>query len=354
MKSSSGKYYIGLDHIRALATFMVFSWHFIQIHKGHLAPPPTFPLSVFTEGHTGVALFMTLSGYLFSKLLDNKQINYTAFIWNRFLRLGPLLILVMILVGLQKYRLGAIMGDYADNLLQGFFRPTWPNGGWSITVEFHFYLLLPGLLFLKNKWPFYLILILLLVIASRVFLHDSIGEIQSLSYSTIIGRIDQFLLGILAFEFRKKIAHKHFFAVFIFIAFLLFYWGFDSLGGYYMNPSYPSPSIIWIILPAVEGLCYAILIAWYDNSFNHSTGKISSFIALIGNYSYSIYLLHLFFIYDLNSFVNKYICDLHNIHVAILFSFFSFFLMVPIGYFSFNFIELPFLKFRKNYLIDRK
>ena len=91
MKSSSGQYYLGLDHVRALAAFMVFSWHFIDIHQGQNAPPPIFPLTFLTEGHTGVALFMTLSGYLFAKLLDGKDINYFSFIWNRTLRLLPLL-----------------------------------------------------------------------------------------------------------------------------------------------------------------------------------------------------------------------------------------------------------------------
>jgi len=30
---------------------------------------------------------MTLSGYLFAKLLDGKRIKYGSFLWNRFLRL---------------------------------------------------------------------------------------------------------------------------------------------------------------------------------------------------------------------------------------------------------------------------
>ncbi len=89
MKSSSGKYFLGLDHIRAVAAFLVFTWHFIHVNNGHEAAPPIFPLSILTEGHTGVALFMALSGYLFAKLLDGKNIIYTSFIWNRFLRLAP-------------------------------------------------------------------------------------------------------------------------------------------------------------------------------------------------------------------------------------------------------------------------
>jgi peptidoglycan/LPS O-acetylase OafA/YrhL len=73
MKSSTGQYFIGLDHLRALATFIVFTWHFLHVNNGHHQTPPIFPLSFLTEGHTGVGLFMTLSGYLFAKLLDGKK-----------------------------------------------------------------------------------------------------------------------------------------------------------------------------------------------------------------------------------------------------------------------------------------
>jgi len=63
MISSSGKHYANLDHVWALAAFMVFSWHFLLPEARAVAPIP--PFSLFAEGHTGVALFMTLSGYLF-------------------------------------------------------------------------------------------------------------------------------------------------------------------------------------------------------------------------------------------------------------------------------------------------
>ncbi|WP_305907123.1 acyltransferase [Methylomarinum sp. Ch1-1] len=349
LKSSTGKYYIGLDHVRALAAFMVFTWHFIHVNNGHNAPPPTFPLSLLTEGHTGVALFMALSGYLFAKLLDGKSIIYTQFIWNRFLRLAPLLLIIIFIVGLKNYFAGQDIYSYAKSILAGFIRPLLPNGGWSITAEFHFYLIFPLLLFLTSRWKYSLLLVLMLAVTMRAFLHHELGQIQTLSYWTIIGRVDQFVLGILAFQFRNSIANKHLVVFFCFFIFAYFYWYFDSMGGFYKSPSYPSPSSIWIYMPTIEGFTYALLIAWYDNSFRHSTGKISRFIALIGTYSYSIYLLHFFVVFRMSKAINAHIIDLSNINLAILFSILCFLVMVPIGYISYRFIETPFLRFRKVY-----
>ncbi len=66
MKSCSGAHYIGLDHLRALAAFMVFTWHFTHSINGFAVcydfTPVLPPLALLDEGHTGVALFMTLSG----------------------------------------------------------------------------------------------------------------------------------------------------------------------------------------------------------------------------------------------------------------------------------------------------
>lgn len=354
MKSSTGEYFIGLDHIRALAAYIVFTWHFIHVNNGHLAPPPVFPLSILTEGHTGVALFMVLSGYLFAKLLDGKKIIYSQFLWNRFLRLAPLLMLVIFILGLMKYLAGEDIGLYVSNVLAGAIKPTLPNGGWSITVEFHFYMMLPLLLFLTEKWKYSLLLVVLLAVLFRIYLHKELGQIQALSYLTIIGRVDQFVIGILAFRFRQKLDGKHGIACLTLILFLCFYWYFDSQGGYYKNPSYPSPSSLWIYIPVIEGLAYAALIAWYDNSFKHSTGKISRFASTIGTYSYSIYLLHFFMVFEISNAINTHLIDLSNIHLAIVFSTLCFLLMVPVGYLSYRFIESPFLRFRTKYIIRKQ
>ena len=354
MKSSSGKYYIGLDHVRAVAAFTVFTWHFIHVGNGHYAPPPAFPLSILSEGHTGVALFMTLSGYLFAKLLNGKNINYTFFIWNRFLRLAPLLFLVILLVGLRKYILGGDLYIYTKKILAGIIKPSLPNGGWSITIEFHFYLLLPFLLLLSRKSKYALILFLAVALIGRSLLHKELGQIQTLSYWTIIGRIDQFLLGIIAYEFRNYFTGKHIVVFSIFVLFAAFYWYFDLRGGFYRSPSYPSNSTMWIYIPTIEGVAYASLIAWYDNSFIHSAGKISRFVALVGTYSYSIYLLHFFIVFGLSSAINTYLINLSNIYVAMLLSPICFLLMVPIGYVSYRFVESPFLKLRTRYIMTEE
>ena len=293
---------------------------------------------------------MTLSGYLFAKLLDGKSIDYRAFIWNRALRLLPLLVVVILIVGFSKFVNSQSLSSYTHSIAKGSLFPSLPNGGWSITVEFHYYLILPLFLYMLAKSKLWPLSIIVAAIALRLFLHHEKGEIQSLAYWTIIGRIDQFALGMLVYQFRSYIAHRHAIALLAIVAFMIMYWYFDLQGGFYQNPSYPSPSPLWIILPTIEGIAYALGIAWYDNSFTHSTSGLSKFIGRIGEYSYSIYLLHFFVVFHAARFVNERIMDISNFYLACLWSLVFFVLMMIPGYVSFRFIEAPFLKLRKGYV----
>ncbi len=334
---------------------MVVTWHFTHAWNGYPVPfeyvPALFPLSVLDEGHTGVALFMTLSGYLFAKLLDGKTIEYRDFLWNRFLRLFPLLAVVVLIVGIsQIFVNGESPLSYAYNVARGAVYPTLPNGGWSITVEFHYYLILPVFLWMLTKSKMLPLSIVIASMAVRAFLHHENGEIQSLAFWTIIGRIDQFALGMLFFQFRSYFARRHVLALCILVAFTLFYWYFDLQGGFYQNPSYPSPSRLWIFLPTIEGAAYAAGIAWYESSFTLSTTGVSKFIGRMGEYSYSIYLLHFFFVFHAARFVHQRIMDISNFYIACLWSVVFLLFMMPLGYLSFRFIEAPFLKMRRRYI----
>ncbi|HEY8566751.1 MAG TPA: acyltransferase [Beijerinckiaceae bacterium] len=349
MKSTTGEHFVALDQIRAVAAFMVFAWHFTHADQGTPLPfegaPWFVPLTLVDEGHTGVSLFMTLSGYLFAKLLNGRTVDYGPFLWNRFLRLAPLLGLVIILAGVQRSVQGLPMMPYAQSVLQGIVAPSLPNGGWSITVEAHFYFLLPLILWLSRRWAPWLIICLLGAVMVRALLYARFGEVQSVSCWTIIGRIDQFLIGIFLFQCRVCFVKRHLLAVVVAALFIVFHWSFNAAGGYYGT----SKSPIWIVLPTIEGMACGLLIAYYDGSFSLQNKGFSRVLGLIGTYSYSIYLLHVFVVFDLAAVIDERVMKLSNIYSATIWAIICFGLMVPVGYLSARYIEAPFLRLRKSY-----
>jgi len=356
VRSTSGEHFIALDQVRALAVFLVIAWHFTHGRNGQPIPfeyfPSVLPFALLDEGHTGVALFMTLSGYLFAKLLDGKSVDYAAFLRNRLLRLLPLLAIVLVLVGIERIAEGTqSLGEYTAAVAKGLLLPTWPNGAWSITVEIHFYVLLPWLLWLMRDSPLRLVAIIAAAVGLRWVLWRGSGEVHYLAYWTIIGRIDQFVLGMLAFELRGLIARRHLVVLAILAAFMGVWWQFDRLGGFYLNPTYPSTSPLWVILTMLEGIAYGTGIAWYDNSFAHSRSGASRFVARIGEYSYSIYLLHFFVVFRASQFVHERVMDISNFYLACLWALLLLLCLVPVGYLSFRYVESPFLRMRKPYAI---
>lgn len=351
MESSTGRYFVGLDHVRAVAAFLVFTWHFNHVNDGHLAAAPVFPLSIFTEGHVGVALFMTLSGYLFAKLIGQNQIHTLRFLANRIIRLFPLLFVAFALTFfLQVMPSGQPIGTYLQILLRGFVTPEWPNGGWSITVELHFYLMLPLLLMIRTRNPIGLLVVIALSITLRAALWVVKGEVQSLAYWTLVGCIDQFVFGMLAFYFSHRLRRRHFLAVGTGLTLLVFMYLFDVWGGFYMNETYPTPSPIWIVAPTISGLCFATLIAWYDTSFRFESHFFSNALALVGTCSYSIYLLHFFVVFDLAQFVQKHVVDLTHTPTMVLASAICFVGFVPVAWASYRFFERPPMRFRQPYI----
>ncbi|MDO6412887.1 acyltransferase [Sphingomonas sp. BIUV-7] len=358
MRSSGGQHWIALDHVRALAAFLVFSWHFLHATAGTPVPfasaPVIFPLALIDEGQTGVALFMTLSGYLFGKLLDGREVDYIAFLWNRALRLLPLMLVVIAVMAIGAYREDGLAGLQAclAGVYLGLFNPFLPldHGLWSIVIEAHFYFLLPLLLAMQRRFGPATLALVAGALTLRFALAANGFNIHFFSYWTILGRIDQFALGLAAFRYRHLIAGRTPVAAVIALAFCSFYWWFDRSGGTYFGP--PSDSPLWAVMPAIEGGTYAALIAWYDSRPVGIVGRLSAGIAKIGTWSFSIYLLHFFVVFSAPVWIAAHIMSPSNFYVATLWSALCFAAILPMGYLSYRFVERPFLRNRRRYLRD--
>jgi peptidoglycan/LPS O-acetylase OafA/YrhL len=344
MKSSSGAYYAGLDHVRALAAFLVVTWHFSHWGPDYPVPLDHSPLlGILDEGHIGVSLFMTLSGYLFAKLIGDHRIRYLPFLWNRAIRLLPLLFVVL---GYYALQLRPGWERFVVWAAKGAVLPTLPNGAWSITAELHFYLALPLLLAILRPRPKFVLLLIAASIGFRLFLYAEGYDIQFLAYRTIFGRFDQFVFGIAAYRLRDVISGK------VALAALALLWSayaaFDGMGGYYHFPT----SAVWIGLPTVEGLTLAPLIAWYDR--NPIQWRGMWLVGKAGEYSYSIYLLHFFFVAQAGAFVNEHIMRIPTLLLALPWAVVFFLVMMLMGHGTWTFIEKPPLKWRKPYLAEEE
>ena len=292
MRSSSGQYYPGLDHLRALAAFLVFGWHFTHGFNGFPAPhglSATPFLAPFNEGHCGVALFMCLSGYLFAKILDGKQVVWSAFYWNRVLRIAPLLIAVFVMRGVltacwEPERLASCFQDVSTGLIEPI---RWDLGAWSIAIEIHFYCILWIIVLLERRWPLSPLCFLAVGLGTRVLIYMMGGDVAHFAYWTLVGRIDQFILGMFAWRYRAIFTRGHLAMVMAVIAFFTFYQWFLSIGGY---SGTRGNNAVWIILPTVEASFFSFLVVYYDTTFTFSRAWYWRLLETIGAVSYSIYL----------------------------------------------------------------
>jgi peptidoglycan/LPS O-acetylase OafA/YrhL len=334
-----------------LAAFLVFGWHFTHGFRGFPAPfgpGATVFLAPFNEGHCGVSLFMCLSGYLFAKILDGKQIIWRSFYWNRFLRLAPLLILAFAVKGtlIALYEPGRFNG-YMIKVATGIVRPVWELGAWSIAVEIHFYLLLWIIIPLKRRWVPSLFCFLALGLGARVLIYAAGGDVAHYAYWTIIGRIDQFILGIAAWEFRGLLKGRHVWMGGACVMFFGFYQWFLSIGG---SETTQGANLIWVFMPTIEGAFFSFLVAYYDNTFVFSRSWYWRAIEIVGASSYSIYLLHNFVVFYLARTIGAYVPGMATWEVAEAVGLVVFAMFVPIAWLSYRYVEMPFLHFRTKYV----
>ena len=290
-----------LDHLRFMACFAVMSWHFTHAYVPVSATPKFALLSVIEEGHTGVSFFCVISGFIFAWLYNHRPMNYFAFQRRRAFRIFPLFILMIMLtvVVVGNWRAEHVLRALTTihyGALPGYVAP-----GWSVLVEMQFYFVFPFLLlFTKRYGTVYLVGLLVLFLLLRGMVWVDKGTIQGLSYWTIFGRADQFIVGIVAGLTCRRLAEREDRTVQTaalacgllgFAAITFPYAKLAHAGGFDFDPKSP----FWIVLPTIEAISYGLIVSGYllfAGGVNFLAGPISRFIGYLGRISYSMYLMH--------------------------------------------------------------
>ncbi len=345
MRATAGQYSPRLDQLRALAAFMVFTWHLTRPTEAP-GPAALLPLlaplqAPFQEGHCGVSLFFAISGTLFGRLLPLAgPVRWGAFAWNRALRLAPLMLVVMALVAAGRLAAGRLEPDYLQSIALGLVLPSWPHGGWSVTAELHCYALLPMLLWLRRRHAAAPLALVALALAIRAGLYAAQGEVMWLTYWTALGRLDPFVLGFAAAGLRVRAGP-------VVIGMLLLcaaYAGLLAQGGYWSGEA----SQLWVVLPTIEGAAFASLVAWFD-AHPSRPGRLGPLLARAGECSYSLYLLHGFAIPHLTRGFAPLFAQI-GFEASLLGSALGFAAFTPIAWLSYRWIERPALAWRRPYL----
>lgn len=357
MKTQTINYIPRIDHLRFFAAFSVMIFHFAGNDF----------TSVFD---IGVNLFFTLSGFIFMLIAGatEQDIDYKKFIYNRFLRIFPLVIVLFFTVTALMRE--SFHGTDIFNLL--FLNM--PSGGgkwgwgsrflsfpwWTVGVEFTFYLAFPFILkFYKQYGLKYLLQLILFILILRYFTYyirvDEDGyrnTIMSIHYS-ILGHLDTFIIGMMAgilyLQKEKWTRVFKFFASKIVIIILLI--GTHQLLSLDMiNPMIEAP------IRAI--LCGLIIISYLSLNINFSE-RLNKLLAYLGSISFSVYLLHEFVADALkNSGISTFLIEninffkissenVQNLVVALLVLMPVIFLVSMLSY---TVIEKPFLKMRVKYL----
>jgi len=212
------KYHKELDGVRAIAIFMVIFFHFF--FDLNLHPLIT---RVANFGRTGVSLFFVLSGFLITRiLLATKESPgyFSSFYVRRSLRIFPLyylfLTLIFIILPLISgkpflpFNLQVYNWTYLQNFALAFrWEHVSPRHLWSLSVEEHFYLFWPLLIYLLSLRKIVGAVVLIIIMAfvvKYIMIENDYG-----AYYFTFARIDELAIGALLaiLEIKNKLTDKN-------------------------------------------------------------------------------------------------------------------------------------------------
>jgi len=220
---------------------------------------------------------------------------------------------------------------------------------WAVAVEFQFYLLYPFLIRFVNRSALKAVAgVIAVALLFRLLGLGFWANARDMSYWHLLGRIDQFLLGmgtaVVLRTMQQRMPRWMLPASIALVIAVLF--AFHRLGGW---PSVAPWKILW---PTVEGIMWSAFILAYVGTPPWLPSMFDRAFRRIGEMSFSIYLLH-YPLIDIVRYRLKYVPRwTGNDSMDALLS--TLLIVLPLllfySWFTYNIIEKPFLNLRVPYL----
>ncbi len=312
--------------------------------------------ALLLEGYIAVSFFMVISGFIFTLACGGKVPAYGRFLFNRFLRTYPLMLLLLavaLLLHPDRFEwLGLFKTLFFMANLEGSINIS-PYTGlfWALALEWQFYLIFPLIMVGVLRWGMmWLLMLLVVILALRFSLYQPDFNMVNLTYSTILGRADQFLLGMLAalFYARGFVPGLRWDMVFgiTLVVMLVLVWFANQNGWFWYNGP------LRFLFPLIEAVVWAALLLGYLSISRRIPAYFANPLCQLGVVSYSVYLLHSIVIRQLGeagwlvSFEGSTAAVQASLNTALL----VFPIVCLLSTFSYRFIEKPFLQLRQRYV----
>ncbi len=292
---------LSIQYLRAIAAMMVVFFHILaKLESSSLHD------NFFYVGAAGVDLFFVISGYIMVYITEKKETSPSYFILSRFERIYPIyLLFTLIALCIYIINPSLINSSGETSIVMSFFYIPLENKlmlvqvGWTLIYEMFFYVLffISMIINYKNRIT---ICILIIIAFNIIFYNSKNYQLNFLSNQIII----EFALGMLSYFIVKVIKNKYISLFFIFfgISFLI------------INNKYNVDRLVDYGIPMLSLFLGVVSIDVNKKNSNYNFKVLK----LIGDSSYSIYLIHLFTI-GVSLLILKNIT--FNIYFFILFSF---------------------------------
>ncbi|NUN61724.1 MAG: acyltransferase [Burkholderiaceae bacterium] len=351
-----------LAHLRFVAALLVLLFHTYHSFFGQWQPHPGVRgMGWLVEGHTGVSLFFVLSGFLLTTIALRAPagLGYWGFMRNRVLRIFPLFVVVFVVaisIGRDAFRPQDVLYLLFSNLGDAPTSKQFITGAaWTISVEFGFYLVFPFLArFAMAEGPGYLLRLIGLLLLLKVGAFMVSTHPTHMIYSTLLGRMDQFLIGMLAAQLGAQHLRRGLGGGWVLAAAVLM-WGLVEMQARKASYFLPEPvQAAWLAWPTIEAVGWACVVVSYAHWRGALWRPLARACEAGGEISYSLYLWHGLVIFLLAKGLGSPAWTPYgslNLALAGALVLGASWVVASLSYRT---IEAPFLRLRKPYLRERE